>query len=65
MQHNVGPLKDKYPKFNFAKMWMLHWMCDHTRNYQTRNKAICDRIGVTLIEENLVQHRQRWFGHIQ
>ena len=26
---------------------------------------ICNRVGVALIEEKLVQHRLRWFGHIQ
>ena len=26
---------------------------------------IRDRVGVTPIEEKLVQHRLRWFGHVQ
>ena len=29
------------------------------------NDDIRDRIGVSLIEEKLVQHRLRWFGHVQ
>ena len=26
---------------------------------------ICERVGVAPIEEKLVQHRLRWFGHVQ
>jgi hypothetical protein len=26
---------------------------------------ICERLGVALVEEKLMQHRLRWFGHIQ
>jgi hypothetical protein len=32
---------------------------------QLRNDDICDRLGVASIEEKLVQHRLRWFGHVQ
>jgi hypothetical protein len=28
-------------------------------------EEIQDRVGVAPIEENLVQHRLRWFGHVQ
>ena len=44
---------------------MLHWICGHTRRYQVRNDDIRDRLEVAPIEEKLVQHRLRWFGHIQ
>jgi len=29
------------------------------------NDGICDYLGVALIKEKLVQHRLRWFGHVQ
>ena len=48
-----------------AEMRMLRWMCGHTRKDRVRNDDIRDRVGVASIEENLVQHRLRWFGHIQ
>jgi hypothetical protein len=46
-------------------MWMLCWICDHTRRDQIRNYDIRDKLGVTPIQEKLVQHYLRWFGHIQ
>ena len=48
-----------------AEMRMLRWMCGHTRKDRIRNDDIRDRVGVAPIEEKLVQHRLRWFGHIQ
>uniref|UniRef100_A0A453K593 Reverse transcriptase domain-containing protein n=1 Tax=Aegilops tauschii subsp. strangulata TaxID=200361 RepID=A0A453K593_AEGTS len=48
-----------------AEMHMLRWMCGHTRKDRVRNDDIRDRVGVAPIEEKLVQHRLRWFGHIQ
>ena len=48
-----------------VEMRMLRWMCGHTRKDQVRNDDIHDRVGVAPIEEKLVQHRLRWFGHIQ
>ena len=47
-----------------AEMRMLRWMCGHTRTDRVRNDDIRDRVGVAPIEEKLVQHRLRWFGHI-
>jgi len=32
---------------------------------QVRNDDIRDRLGVAPIEEKLVQHRLRWFCHVQ
>jgi hypothetical protein len=46
-------------------MCMLCWICDHTRIGRVRNDDICDRLGVAPIEEKLVQHQLRWFGHVQ
>jgi hypothetical protein len=41
---------------------MLRWICGYTRLDRVRNDDICDRLGVALIEEKLIQHRLRWFG---
>ena len=46
-------------------MRMLRWICGHTRMDRVRNDDIRDRLGVAPIEEKLVQHRLRWFDHIQ
>jgi hypothetical protein len=52
-------------KMSVAKMRMLRWICDHTRKDQIRNDDIRDKLGVAPIQKKLVQHRLRWFGHIQ
>jgi hypothetical protein len=46
-------------------MRMLRWICGNTRRDQIWNDDIRERPGVASVEENLVQHRLRWFGHIQ
>jgi hypothetical protein len=48
-----------------AEMRMLRWICGHTRKYRIRNDDIRDKFGVAPIQEKLLQHRLRWFGHIQ
>jgi hypothetical protein len=48
-----------------AEIRMLRWMCGHTRRDQVRNDDFRDRVRVAPIAEKLVQHRLRWFGHIQ
>jgi hypothetical protein len=48
-----------------TKMCMLHWIYGHTRRNQLWNDDIRDRLGVAPIEEKLVQHRLKWFEHIQ
>jgi hypothetical protein len=48
-----------------AEMRMLRWCCGHTRGDRVRNDDIRDRVGVAPIEEKLIQHRLRWFGHVQ
>ena len=40
-------------------------MGGHTRKDRVRNDDIRDRVRVAPIAEKLVQHRLRWFGHIQ
>jgi hypothetical protein len=44
---------------------MLRWICGHTRRDQVRNDDIRERLGVTPVEEKLMQHRLRWFEHMQ
>ena len=46
-------------------MRMLRWICGHTRMDRVQKDDICDRLGVALIGEKLVQYRLRWFGHVQ
>jgi len=44
---------------------MLRWFCGHTKRDRFWNEEIRDRVGVAPIEEKLIQHRLRWFGHVQ
>jgi hypothetical protein len=37
-------------------MWMLRWICGHTRKDRIRNDDIRDKLKVALIQKNLVQH---------
>jgi hypothetical protein len=46
-------------------MRMLRWICDNTRRDRVWNDDIHERLGVAPVKEKLVQHRLRWFGHIQ
>jgi hypothetical protein len=46
-------------------MRMLRWICGNTRRDRVQNDDIRERLEVTPVEEKLVQHRLRWFGHIQ
>ena len=46
-------------------MRMLRLFCGHTRRDRVQNEDIRDRVGVAPIEEKLIQHRLRWFGHAQ
>jgi hypothetical protein len=52
-------------KISVAEIRMLCWICGHTRKDRIRNDDIKDKLRVTSIQEKLVQHRLRWFGHIQ
>jgi hypothetical protein len=52
-------------KMSVAEMPMLRWICGHTRKDRIRNYDIRDKLGVAPIQEKLVQHHLRWFGHIQ
>jgi hypothetical protein len=60
------PTKKRHvQQLSVAEMRMLRWICGHTRMDRVRNDDIRDRLGVAPIEEKLVQHRLRWFGHVQ
>jgi hypothetical protein len=52
-------------QLSVTEMRMLRWICGNTRRDRVRNDDIRERLGVAPIEEKLVQHRLRWFGHIQ
>jgi hypothetical protein len=52
-------------QLSVAEMRMLRWIRGHTRRDRVRNEDIRDRVGVQPIEEKLVQHRSRWFSHVQ
>ena len=52
-------------KMSVTEMRMLRWICGHTRRDRIRNDDILEKVGVAPIEEKLVQHRLRWFGHLQ
>uniref|UniRef100_A0A0A9GK67 Uncharacterized protein n=1 Tax=Arundo donax TaxID=35708 RepID=A0A0A9GK67_ARUDO len=52
-------------RLSVVEMRILRWMCGYTRKDRVRNDDIRDRVDVAPIEEKLVQHRLRWFGHIQ
>jgi hypothetical protein len=51
-------------QLSVAEMRMLRWICRHTRLDRMRNDDIRDRLEVASIEEKLIQHRLRWFGHV-
>jgi hypothetical protein len=52
-------------QLSVAEMRMLRWIYGHTRRDRVRNDDIHERLGVAPVEEKLVQHRLRWFGHMQ
>jgi hypothetical protein len=52
-------------QLSVVEIRMLRWICGHTRRDRVRNDDIRERLGVTPVEEKLVQHRLRWFGHMQ
>jgi hypothetical protein len=52
-------------QLSIAEMRMLRWICGNTRRDRVQNDDICERLGVAPVEEKLVQHRLRWFRHIQ
>jgi hypothetical protein len=60
------PIKRRHvQQLSVAEMRTLRWFCGPTRRDRVRNEEIRDRVGVAPIEEKLIQHRLRWFGHVQ
>ncbi|RCV13281.1 hypothetical protein SETIT_2G334300v2 [Setaria italica] len=52
-------------QLSVAEMRMLCWIYGHKRRDRVRNEDVHDRLGVAPIEEKLIQHQLRWFGHVQ
>jgi hypothetical protein len=52
-------------QLSIAEMRMLRWICDNTKRDRVRNDDIRERLGMSPVKEKLVQHRLRWFEHIQ
>jgi hypothetical protein len=52
-------------QLSVAEMRMLRWICGHTRRDRVWNDDIRERLGVAPVEEKLMQHCLRWFGHMQ
>jgi hypothetical protein len=44
---------------------MLRWICGNAIRDRVGNDDIRKRLEVKPVEEKLVQHRLKWFGHIQ
>jgi hypothetical protein len=52
-------------QLSVAEMRMLQWICGHRRRDTCLNDDIHNRLWVAPVDEKLVKHRLRWFGHIQ
>jgi hypothetical protein len=65
-EQNVGLQKDDMSNNWVSRKYVccVGFVVTH-RMDRVRNDDIRDRLGVAPIEEKLVQHRLRWFGHIQ
>jgi hypothetical protein len=46
-------------------MRMLWWICGNIRRDRVQKDDIHERLEVTPVEKKLMQHRLKWFGHIQ
>jgi hypothetical protein len=52
-------------KISVVEIRILCWICGHTSKDRIRNDDIRDKFMVEPIQEKLIQHRLRWFSHIQ
>ncbi|XP_026396390.1 uncharacterized protein LOC113291024 [Papaver somniferum] len=52
-------------RLHVTKMKMLRWACGLTRHDKIRNDFIHGKLGVASMKMILMQHRLRWFGHLQ
>jgi hypothetical protein len=52
-------------QLSVAEMRMIQRIYGHIRRDRVRNDDIRERLGVAPVEEKLMQHCLRWFGHIQ
>jgi hypothetical protein len=52
-------------QLSVAEMRMLRWICSHTRRDRVQKDDIRERLGVAPVEEKVMQHRLRWFEHMQ
>lgn len=44
---------------------MLRWISENTRKNKIRNEEICLKIGVTPIDEKIMESRLKCFGYVQ
>jgi hypothetical protein len=58
------PTKRHVQQLSVAEMHMLRLFFGHTRDC-VWNDNIRERLGVSPVEEKFMQHRVRWFGHVQ
>jgi len=57
--------KSHVQRMRVVEMRMIRRMCGHTKFNKIRNGVIRGRIGVTPIEDKIIDARLRWFGHIR
>jgi hypothetical protein len=60
------PTKKRHvQQLSIAEMRILWWIYGNTSRDQVWNDDICERLGMAPVEEKLMEHRLRWFEHIQ
>ena len=57
--------KQNIDKMSVTEMWMLRWISGNTGKYEIQNEKIHLKIGVTHIDEKMMESRLRWFGHVE
>jgi hypothetical protein len=64
MVQNVELQKDNTFRRCVPEIRMLCWICGHTRRDRIKTDDIWEKLGVTSIQEKLIQQYLRWFGYI-